>query len=66
MTKRQAAILQDLQRMPKKVRLPSGALPLSAIIHYDWRYMNGLFDRGLVAFDSNGNVTHKQKQNQPL
>jgi hypothetical protein len=47
--------------MPKKSRLPSGALPLSAIIHYDWRYMNGLFDRGLVAFDSNGNVIHNPK-----
>jgi len=61
-TKTQAAILQDLQRIPKKRRLPSGALPLGAILHYDWRCMNGMFDRGLVAFDPNGNVTHSRNQ----
>jgi hypothetical protein len=56
LTEAQLLILRDLQRFPKRARLPSGAISIAALDHFDRRSLRGLFAKGLLAIDHNGNV----------
>jgi hypothetical protein len=54
LTESQAKLLSDIQRMPKRSRTPSGLVKYSAVEHYDWRSLSGLFTKGYLEHSESG------------
>ena len=54
LTRNQAAILSDLQKMPKKNRTETGLVKYALVGHYDCRSLHGLFTKGYLQHSEYG------------